>query len=216
MAVVLVPIAFFVCLAAAILGSNWIAYRRRAAALRAISDIAATGRPLDIGVVEQLLKRPKASIGKWFAIACFVLSAPTAAMGLALASSVVFLGEAMKLSPSGRAGMMTGALINLGIGLCYLTLGLASLRYFSGRRRPAPLWDYGTGLGLVSLFLGAPCLGTGLGLTFGAIQYVAFDPASAAGTGTGAFINLFIGAGFTLLGVVIFRLFGETDEPGPR
>ena len=111
--------------------------------------------------------------------------------------------------------MRVGSLVNLCIGAGYIALGVMSLRYFAGRNRPAPKWDFGTALALACLFFGAGGLAVGTGLTVGAVQYNASVDESAgtsAGMLVGALVNLCMGAGLTILGVIIFRLFDERQE----
>jgi hypothetical protein len=104
--------------------------------------------------------------------------------------------------------------VNLGIGVSFTTLGIVSMRRWSGLRRPVPIWDYATVLALVTLFFGASGLGIGAGLSLAANTFVAdaLGVDKASGMMVGALVNCCGGLGFTGLGIFILRTFAAYKD----
>jgi hypothetical protein len=190
-----VPIAFFGFLALAVVGQAWALHRSRLATLRVISEAAARGAPLDPILVERLLAKPKPAAGKWFGLVNLALGVCFLCIGLALSVSQMLQGSAFGVGP----------LVNLSLGVGLTTLGIVMLRLYSGRWRPAPHWDYPAGLALACLVVGTMGLSIGIALALG----------SVIGHGdmtTGALVMGFSGAGLTILGAVVLRIFGQVPE----
>ena len=205
-----IPIAFFAFLALVILVPMWLRHRTRAQALQVISDAIAKDRPADAALVEQLLAPPPPRpVGKWFALLMIFLGVCGLSVGTALSIASRFLPTA-----TATAGMMVGALVNLGIGIWYTTAGMLSLRFLSGKTRPEPRWDYASILALVVLFLGASGLAVSTGLTIAANFFVASALGQSAADGmlVGATVNACTGIGFTALGLFILRTFATYRE----
>jgi hypothetical protein len=214
MSPLIVPVTFFAFLAIVILGLGWMRHRGRKAGLAVVTDAMSKGVQLDAAIIDRLMERGPAPVGKWFVILSLFFGALALAVGIGLGAAAIFLGDSLgeAAEPGNREGMLVGALINLCTGISYITLGVVGLRRFSGKTRPSPKWDYGTGLALVCLFFGAGGLGVGIGLTLGATQFASISASGAAGMMVGALINLSTGVALTVLGVFIFRLFGEKQE----
>lgn len=209
--IVSIPIAFFAFLAVVILLPTLLRHRSRTAALQVISDAVEKGRPTDAALVERILAPPPPRpVGKWFALLTLVLGVGGLCVGTGLSISSRFLPSA-----TGAAGMMIGALVNLGMGIGFTTLGLLSLKYLSGKTRPPPRWDYASILALVTLFLGVSGLSVGSGLTIAASFFVADALGRSAANGMliGATVNICSGVGFTALGIFILRSFATYKEP---
>ncbi len=200
---------FFGFVAIIVLVPIWLRHRSRAQAIRAISEAIEKGRETAAALIERLVlprahlagarERP---VGLWFALAMLVLGVSALCVGAGLTLAARFVDPAI-------APGMVGACVNLGSGIAYTTLGLFSLRFLSGRTRPAPRWDYASILALITLFLGASGAGVSAGLGFAARVFAApaFGDQAAAGMLIGAFINACTGIGFTMLGIFILRVF---------
>ena len=205
-----VPIAFFAFLAILILAPVWLRHRTRSEALRVISEAVAKDRPTDAALIERLLAPPPPRpVGKWFALLNIVLGVGGLCVGTALSIASRFVPSA-----TGAAGMMVGALVNLGLGIGLTTLGFVGLRFLSGATRPAPRWDYASILALITLFLGVSGLSVATGLTLAANFFVASAMGERAANGMliGATMNACTGIGFTALGIFILRTFATYKE----
>jgi hypothetical protein len=201
MSIVLVPIALFASVVAVILGTVWLATRRRIAALGLIKEAVAKGQTLDAALVDRLMPERQAAVGKWFAIICLLFGAPGVGVGsgLLVAANAVASGET-------AAGLLVGSSVNLSNGAMLVSLGLVSLRLLTGVR--APRWDFATVLGLICLFLGACGVGVGTGLLI-ASQIYAHD-AWRTGLLIGALVNGGAGLALAALGAFILRVFGDS------
>ena len=201
MSIVLVPIALFASVVAVILGTVWLATRRRIAALGLIKEAVAKGQTLDAALVDRLMPERQAAVGKWFAIICLLFGAPALGVGagLLVAANAFATGET-------AAGLLVGSSVNLANGVVLVLLGLVSLRVLTGVR--APRWDFATVLGLICLFLGACGVGVGTGLSF-ASQIYAQDE-WRLGLLIGALVNGGAGGALAALGVFILRVFGDS------
>lgn len=202
MSIVLVPIALFAAVVTVILGTVWLATRRRIAALGAIREAVAKGQTLDAALVDRLMPERQAAVGKWFAIICLLFGAPALGVGTGL----LVAGNAVATAATG-SGLLVGSSVNLSIGVVLVSLGLISLRILTGVR--APRWDFATVLALICLFLGACGVGVGTGLSIASQIYAQGE--SRTGLLIGALVNG--GAGFALaaLGVFILRIFGDAS-----
>lgn len=213
MNIILVPIAFFAFLAVVLLVPHWLRYRAHRAALQVVSEAAAKGHTPDSMLVERLLTKPRPAVGKWFTLLNLLLGVGALSVGMALTVSSYLLhdragGSTIDSSP------IVGGLMNLCIGAGLITLGLFSLRWFSGRSRPSPQWDYAAILALVCLFLGASGISIATGLTLSAQIFVEPRQGARAATEmlTGALVNACSGIGFVVLGIGIFRWFAAWDD----
>jgi hypothetical protein len=204
MNIVLVPIAFFAAVAAAIPGSIWFATKRRTAALGLIQEAVAKGQTLDAALIERLMPARRFAVGKWFGILCLLLGMPVLGVGtgLLLAGSFLTSGET-------AAGMLTGGMVELSLGVGFTTLGFVSLRKLTGDA--APRWDFATLLALVCLFCGVASLAMFVSLSVSSLFYP--DAEARAGYLMGALVNAGSGAGFFVLGVFILRVFGDPSDP---
>lgn len=208
--IVSIPIAFFAFLAVIILVPNLLRHRSRTAALQVISEAMEKNRPTDAALVERMLAPPPPRpVGKWFTLLTLVLGVGGLCIGTALTISSRFLP-----SPTGAAGMMIGALTNLGMGVGFTTLGLFSWRLLSGATRPPPRWDYASILALITLFLGVSGLSVGTGLALAANFFVAAALGQDVANGLliGATVNICSGVGFTALGLFILRSFATYKD----
>lgn len=206
MSIASIPIAFFAFLAVVIIVPIWLRNRTRALALQTISEAIAKNRETDVALIERLLLAPQPAVGKGFALLNLFLGIGALGVGTALALAARVLRAA---NGAGAAEMMIGSCVNLGIASALITLGIVSMRLFSGLRRPAPRWDFAAVLALAALFLGASGLGIGAGLAVAANTFVApaMGEATASGMKVGALVNCCSGVAFTGLGSFILRTF---------
>ena len=189
----------------------WLRHRSRTLVLRTIADAIEKGRAADAAAMERLLVPSRPQVGKWYALINLFFGVGAFCAGAALALAVHALEF---VSGEDAAGMMIGSLINLCNGIGLTTLGLVSLRLFSGMKRPAPRWDYPAVLALLALFLGVSGICVASGLSLAAHFYVApiSGKVEADGLRMGALFNACSGVGFTLLGVFILRVFGTSKD----
>jgi hypothetical protein len=211
MSIALIPITFFALLAIVILVPIWLRSRTRMLALNTISEAIAKSRETDVALIERLLLPTQPAVGKGFALLNLFLGVSGFCVSIALALAVHLFRVT---SGPDAAGMMVGSSVNLGIGVSLTTLGIVSMRLWSGLRRPAPRWDYATVLALVTLFFGASGLGIGAGLTLAANTFVGstMGAEKAAGMMVGALVNCCSGVGFTGLGIFILRTFAVSKD----
>ena len=201
MGLIFVPIALFASVAAVILGSVWLASRRRIAALTVIREAVAKGQALDEALVDRLMPERQAAVGKWFGIICLLFGAPEIGVGTGL----LIAGNALATGAT-ATGLLVGGSVNFSTGVILTTLGLVSIRMLTGIR--APRWDFGTVLALVCLFLGACGVGIGTGLTFGSLLY---QGETRTGMLIGALVNGGAGLALAALGVFILHIFGDSS-----
>lgn len=203
-----IPIAFFAFLAIVIIVPAWLRHRSRTQALDVISEAIAQGRPAEAALVERMLVPTPRPVGKWFALMNLVFGVGGLCVGTGLTIAARFQ------SGTAEAGMMVGALVNLGIGIGLTTLGWLSLQWLTGRTRPEPRWDYASILALVMLFLGVSGLAVGSGLTLAAHFYIAAAMGESVANGMliGATMNACTGVGFTGLGILVLRMFATYKE----
>src|SRR5262245_5013007 len=108
MLLILVPIAFFAAVTTVVLGLAWLSHRGRLAALRTIGEVTASGQALDSALIERLMPPRRAAVGKWFAIGCLLLAAPTLGVGAGLLTAGSFFA-----SGATAAGLLVGGTMNL-------------------------------------------------------------------------------------------------------
>jgi hypothetical protein len=201
----IVPVAFFAFLAVILLVPAWLNHRSRERALRIIAEAVEKGRPLDPAIIDRMLAKPRANVGKGFALLDLVLGVTHFCVGIGLAIAAHL--------PSAEPGLMTGALVNLCIGLGLMTMGAIAWRVFVQGARRSQTWNYAGVLGLVCLYFGVLgiCIGAALGMAG------VFDPGSTGSLGAnrfiGALVNACYGTGLTVLGVVVLRL-SRGEEAG--
>jgi hypothetical protein len=202
---------FFGFLAIVIVVPAWLRHRSRVLALQTISEAIEKGRPSDATLIERLLVPRRPQVGKWFALLNLFIGVGGICVGVALALAVQVLEVA---SGDDAAGMMIGSSVNFCNGIGLTTLGLLSLRFFSGMTRPAPRWDYPAVLALIALFLGVSGICVASGLSLAAHFFVApiSGEGEADGLRIGALFNACSGVGFTFLGLFILRIFGSYKD----
>jgi hypothetical protein len=203
MSIVLVPIAFFAAVAAVILGTVWFATKRRTSALGLIQEAVAKGQTLDAALIERLMPERRPAVGKWFGIICLLMGMPTLGVGAGLLLAGIFL-----TSGATAAGMLTGGMVQLSIGVGFTALGFFSLRKLTGDT--APRWDFATLLALVCLFCGVASLAMFVSLSVSSQFYP--DAETRAGNLVGALVNAGSGAGLFVLGAFILRVFGDPSD----
>jgi hypothetical protein len=198
MLLVIVPVAFFAFLAAVVLVPAWLNHRSRETALRIIAESVEKGRPLDPEIIDRMLAKPWPNVGKGFALLNLVLGVTHFCVGIALTIAAHL--------PRATPGLMTGALVNLCIGLGLMTMGSVAWRAFARRGSSGRKWNYAGVLGLVCLYFGVAGISIGAGLGLAGFFYPSDTQSIGAARFIGALVNASYGTGLTLLGVVVLRL----------